>query len=454
MLVRHFNTYIEGGAATAARRLHAGLIKQGVDSRFHYKANTTGNGATPVPPDVSYVPTEWHGSRRQRGFLGSLAATRFRKRFRRGVRGRPSHHEIFTSPVTKTPTVISQLTCPSQGRVSQKQSPTTLHLHWVAQLIDVRSFFASVPAGQPVVWTLHDMNPFTGGCHFSSGCVGHTTGCMNCPQLPAHSSSSLAVEIARMKADAFADVNLHVAAPSRWLINQAKSSRAFQSARSFQHIPYGIDTDVFRPSDRSEARRELGLPHDKYLVCFGAASIENRRKGGQELVDALRKLRNQTSVELMVFGDGALADAAGLPPTTKLGMIRGDRMKRLVYNAADVFALPSLDDNLPLTGMESMACGTPVVGFRAGGIPDYVRPGESGLIADLGDAGSLANCLLQLVNMSVSRAAELRDSTRRMMTREYREDIEANAYRQLYAEINQDSVDDDNDCRARNRQAA
>ncbi|WP_413432515.1 glycosyltransferase [Crateriforma spongiae] len=431
MLVSHLNTYLDGGAATAARRLHTALLKQGVSSRFRYSDNLNVEAANLVSGDASYAALQWTGTRAQRGMIGRLRASRFRKRFRRAIRNRPDGFEIFTSPVTKTPTVLESALRPSQA----DGLPSVIHLHWVSRWIDYESFFATLPADQPVVWTLHDMNAFTGGCHFSNGCAGHVTGCSSCPQLPPQASSSLATEVVQRKVAALSGVNLHVAAPSRWLIDQAKSSLVFQSARSFHHIPYGIDVSAYYPVEQETARRELGVPENAFLICFGAQSTENRRKGGQELVAALRKLHQQVEVQVMVFGDGSLMDAEGLPPAIKLGTIQGDEKKRLVYSAADVFALPSLDDNLPLTGMESMACGTPVVGFNAGGIPDYVRPGQSGLIAETGDANSLADCLLQLVR-TPRLATSLRTTTRLMMQREYRDDVEANAYQNLYTKIN------------------
>jgi glycosyltransferase involved in cell wall biosynthesis len=315
-----------------------------------------------------------------------------------------------------------------------------IHLHWIAKFLDQPSFFGSLSPDQPVVWTLHDMHAMTGGCHFSDGCDRFTQGCGSCPQLPTvrkptDQANDLSRQYFLAKQAAFSKVNLHIVAPSRWLLACAKSSPLLASARSFHHVPYGISLDEYYPMDRREARARLGIDPNATLVCFGAMDVSARRKGGRHLVQALSHLADLPGVEGLVFGSGELPVGEGpMPKLHHVGPVNGLLAQRAVYGAADVFVLPSLEDNLPLTGLEAMACGTAVVGFDAGGIPDYVRPGQTGLLARTGDGDDLGGRLRELV-MDPDRAAEMGRQARKLIEREYAAEREAAAYESLYGDL-------------------
>lgn len=367
------------------------------------------------------------------------------------MRQRPTGHEVFNSPYgaphTPWPTVDHRA-----------DTGDLIHLHWIAKFLDQPSFFGSLSPDQPVVWTLHDMNAMTGGCHFSDGCDRYTRGCGGCPQLPTGpqlptaqlptaqlpgaqlpSASLAADDLSRQyflaKQAALAGVNLHIAAPSRWLLECARSSPLLASAKSFRHVPYGISLGEYYPMDRRDARARLGIDPDTTLVCFGAMDVSARRKGGRHLVQALAHLADLPGVEGLVFGGGELPDSDGpMPRLHHVGPVRGLMMQRVVYSAADVFVLPSLEDNLPLTGLEAMACGTAVVGFDAGGIPDYVRPGKTGLLARTGDGDDLGMRLRELA-ADPDHAAQMGRRARQMIEHEYAAEYEAAAYETLYGEL-------------------
>lgn len=422
MKIQHFNSLLDGGAATAARRLHTELLRRGVDSTFYHSAKQ------PSPEfDPSYRAAKWTGEK-WRSWLKFRLHRRSSKRL---MRQRPTGHEVFNSPFgaphTPWPTTDHRT---SAGDV--------IHLHWIAKFLDQPSFFGSLSSDQPVLWTLHDMNAMTGGCHFSDGCDRYTRGCGGCPQLPATSASAddLSRQYFLTKQRALAEVNLHIAAPSRWLLDCAKSSPLLASAKSFRHVPYGISLGEYYPMDRRDARARLGIDPDTTLVCFGAMDVSARRKGGRHLVQALSHVADLPGVEGLVFGGGELPASDGpMPRLHHVGTVRGLLMQRAVYSAADVFVLPSLEDNLPLTGLEAMACGTAVVGFDAGGIPDYVRPGETGLLARTGDGNDLGMRLRELAS-DPDRSTEMGRRARRMIEREYAAEHEAAAYESVYAELN------------------
>jgi glycosyltransferase involved in cell wall biosynthesis len=342
----------------------------------------------------------------------------------RHLRNRPPGFEIFTPARLAADTHYA----------SEHFQGDVLHLHWVSKLIDVPSFFASVPSDLPIVWTLHDMNPFTGGCHFSSGCEAFRSACGNCAQIACSSGIDLSYRILREKRAAVRDKNLHVVAPSRWLIEAAKKSAVLGEARSYHTIPYGLDIDALSPRDPAAARRQLGLSEHAFVLGFGAASLTNRRKGFQELRAALTQLRGDNIVAL-VFGGGELPpESDSRLKTVSVGYVQGaDRLANL-YSAMSAFALPSLEDNLPQTGLEAMACGTPVVAFHAGGIPDFVIPGQTGLLARTGDAGELARQIQWLIDHR-NQLAPLKAQARQIVVERFNSDVEVQNYIELYQEV-------------------
>ncbi|MGB7327688.1 MAG: glycosyltransferase [Rubripirellula sp.] len=426
MRINHFNSLLDGGAATAARRLHAELLKSGVDSRFHYSPSQLRRPEF----DASFSQTRW---KRQGLAARAISYATFRKRrqaLKRLTRLRPDGEEVFTSPYG----------APHTAWNPTDHEAEILQLHWVAKFLDYPSFFGSLDPGQPVVWTLHDMNAFTGGCHFSDGCDRFKTGCGGCPQLPSQSDSVVTINDAsrhffQVKQASLVGANLHVVAPSRWLCEAAKSSPMFAGAGSISHIPYGVPVDDFYPMDRSEARARLGIDPDVTLFCFGAMDVKSRRKGSLPMLEALSHIADLPNVEGLVFGNGDLPESdLPRPPLHHIGAVHGLLALRTAYSAADVFVLPSLEDNLPLSGLEAMACGTPIVGFDVGGIPDYVRPGQTGLLARAADSEDLGKKLRTMITDPGTTAQQgLR--ARRLIESEFSAPREAAAYRALYTAL-------------------
>ena len=448
MIVDHLGYGLTGGAAVAALRIHDGLRKRGVDSRYWHApgldqplASTQGSGfqgsgfqgsgfqgsgfqsgdRPSDERDESRRPLQWSRPF-NRSSIGQLLLNLLRTASDldvkvRHLRHRPEGFEYFSPGRLRYATPW-----PGQQLVGD-----VLVLHWIGKLVDYPSFFGSLPRDRPVVWVLHDMNPFTGGCHFSAGCDRFTGQCGNCPQIAASGARDITFQTLRMKRQLYESLNLHVVAPSHWLSTEARRSVPFANAASHRVIPYGLETDRFTPVERAEARRALNLSNDKRIVLFGAASSENRRKGFHCLLEAWSEMPREKVLGVM-FG-------AGEPPSLgsaraeirHLGFIDDLQKLRLVYSAADLFVLPSLEDNLPQTGMEAMSCGTAVVAFSAGGIPDYVRPGETGSLAPTGDSKALAREICRLL----AEPDELRRmgvQAREMMTREFSQSIESARY--------------------------
>lgn len=418
---------LEGGAANAAKQLHQGLDQQGVDVRLWYPAKLK----TPSQP-CGFLPARWNLSLAER-ITETVRFRLHRQSFRPKVRHRPAGMEIFTSPrgapLTRWP---PSTTGRSRPDTSDQE---IIHLHWVAKFIDYRSFFGSLSGKQIVIWTLHDMNPFTGGCHFTEGCEQFISGCGNCPQLPNRGPQDISHEFFQIKRDALRDVNLHIVTASRWMRERAERSPIFEHVRSYHRIPYGLPLSRCQPVDRAQARAELGLDPNAFVFAFGAVDIRNRRKGTALLLQALEQVADVPNAIGLVLGGGNLPEVTTpLPPLKSMGFVSEMERRILIYSACDLFVLPSTEDNMPLTGLEALASGTPIVAFDAGGLPDFVRPNVTGLLAPVGDSVELGNQIRYLAEHR-EQAQAMGNRAREIAVAEYSDEREAKDYVQLYAEL-------------------
>ena len=209
----------------------------------------------------------------------------------------------------------------------------------------------------------------------------------------------------------------------------------FQSARSFRRIPYGMPTDQLYPVDTAAARETMGIRPDEFVIAFGAMDVRNRRKGSKELVDALESISCKQNLRCLVFGSGKFDEVSdNLPSITTIGTVDDEQRLREIYSVADAFVLPSLEDNLPLTGLEAMACGTPVIAFDAGGIPDYVIPGITGMVVPTGDSRELSRAIAW-ASSHRSRMRAMGGRARSWVCDRFEAALEARRYRELYQEI-------------------
>jgi len=272
--------------------------------------------------------------------------------------------------------------------------PDVIHAHWIGDgFVPVRSL---AKLGKPIVWTMHDMWPFTGGCHYAWDCERYKQGCGSCPQLGSR-GRDLSSRSAARKARAWNGLHATAVAPSIWLAETARRSTVLRNAR-VEVIPNGLDGSLFKPAIRSEARKKLGLPDGERILLTGAISaITDERKGFSRLVEALRSgwaSGGNEKWRLLVFGadSGPGMETMGIP-VSYCGTIKDEKDLPRVYQAADVFAIPSLQDNLPNTVLEALACGKPVVGFRSSGLGTMIQDGRTGSLAEPFSAQSLAKAI-------------------------------------------------------------
>lgn len=290
---------------------------------------------------------------------------------------------------------------------------------------------------KPAILTLHDMWSLTGHCAYSYGCDRWKIGCGHCPDLdtyPKVNRDSTQLEW-KLKNWVYGQANLTIVAPSRWLAELAKQSMLQQFR--IEHIPYGIDTDVYQPLDPHQCRSLLGVPKEKYVLMFGAQDLTASRKGGDLLLKALSRLPIALKRQLLflTLGDGAelISEAVGIQ-SLNLGYVFSDRLKSIAYSAADLFILPTHADNLPLVLQESMACGTPMVSFKVGGVPDLVRPDITGYLAKPGDMEDLCTGIVQLLEDKALRRC-MGQNCRTVALQEYSLELQAQRYIELYQQV-------------------
>ncbi len=405
-----------GGASLAAHRLHQSLRRLGVDSTMFVSQKLTDD-----PTVTVFRPPRDLFSRLQR----RLRYEQITRSFARYRKSRPAGSEGFSDDRVPGGAHL----------VAQLPVGDVINVHAMYGFVDYQAFFTTVPQHTPVVRTLHDMSFFTSGCHYDMGCGKYTEHCGACPQLGSRWERDLSRHIWQRKSATLNTVKpdrLHLVAPSRWLANEAKRSALLHNF-PITVIPLALDTEVFRPRDRWVAREALGIPSDASVILFIAGLLSQPFKGFALLAEALNGLGDLSNLLLVSVGRGTPTVEIRIPHLP-LGHVATERCLSLIYSAADVFVIPSLHDNLPQTVLEAIACGTPVVGFEVGGIPDMVRPGVTGLVVPARDVSALRAAIRTLLQDPVQRAA-MSANCRRIAMQEYALEVQARRYVGLYEEI-------------------
>lgn len=405
MKVLHLNTWLgKGGAAIAAQRLHYGLEQAGVDSRMAAQFSAQGDETVILP----------RGRLAKAGALGRDVLSGIPRQLYRHAR--PGMWSINWMPHRIE-------------RLIHAEQIDIVHLHWVT------GGFVPVPAlrrmARPLVWTLHDMWPFTGGCHYAGDCCGYLSSCGRCPQLGSESARDLSRFSNWRKRRGYRNLDLVAVAPSRWMAECARSSSLFGEF-DIKVIPNGIDLAVYRPVPQAQARSLLGLPDGPLILFAAAGGLGSPLKGGVSLLQSLRQLHaGGLEFTLVIMGG---TSGIQMPvedfPVCSLGVIRDDLCKALVYAAADVLVHSAEQDNLPNTIVESLACGTPVVAYKVGGVPDMIEHGVNGLLVaseqEHGLSDALADCLV------TRHQGAMRAAARRKAESEYDLVAISRRYRELY----------------------
>ena len=366
-----------GGAAIAANRLLHALNNNGVEARMLVRDRKTSAS------EVISIPQSWKLKAKflwERGVI--WLANGLRK------------EGIFQVDIANAGTDITAM--------DEFKQADVIHLHWVNQgflsLSDLERIIAS---GKPVVLTLHDQWYFTGICHYSGDCGKYKAQCQKCPMLKGP-GFDLARRVYDRKRSMYEGSNITFVGCSRWMADLARQSSLTQG-HLVTNVPNAIDTDVFKPMDKLAARQRHNLPIDKKLLLFGAQRITDKRKGFRYLAEACEHISMHhptlpDNLGVVVLGGDAESVKETLSlPVYAVNYLSNETEIAQLYSAADLFVTPSLQDNLPNTIVEAMACGTPCVGFNVGGIPEMISHKQDGYIADYCDsidfAQGIAWCL-------------------------------------------------------------
>lgn len=421
MKVLHIAAWDHGGAGNAAYRLHESLLEQGVDSEFLCYAKKKNDSKVHV---IMHSTAGNYTQNQESHYSPEFKAHTYRWRDYSKLPGADSSIELFSDTLTQ----VRLLDLPIV------QEADILNFHWMPGVLNLAEL-PELSQRKKIIWTLHDMNAFTGGCHYADSCSKYQSQCSQCPQIGqghVRAEQDLAQNMFDLKSKVFEISPMHVVTPSVWLGDCAKQSK-LMSNKSISVIPYSLDANIFTPIERTQAKHALGLNQDTDYILFTAVSTETKRKGFAELIESL-ELANLSSnkTKLLVMGHFDPNTIQNSPiEVHALGHLSDIQEVANVYNAASVFAIPSLEDNLPNVVLESLACGTPVVGFKIGGVQDMVNHQVNGYLANAIDTQDFANGL----NWALSNTQDLRTACRTKVENNYLPQHQSMAYLKIYQEV-------------------
>lgn len=361
MNVLHITMSTTGGAGISCVRLHQGLLNNKVSSQVMYLQDKANISA--IVPNLFPFKKIFFNS-----LLIKYKFWVYNKCLKKKLKNQNPGFEIFSS--------INSCFDITNHPLYQKAN--IIHLHWVCGFINFSSFFKKI--NKPVVWTLHDMFPFTGGCHHADGCEGFVYNCNNCPQLIGCYNQEFATKQLSRKKIALKDSpSLTIVGPSKWITKLSSKSALFKNYPHYT-ISNGINENLFKIIQRMEARKKMNLPNDKKIILFVAQSVNNPRKGIDLLLSSLHHLKIQ---DVLLVSIGKISESIFSKfPLINMGVINDPAKITLMYQAADVFVLPSIAENQPNTIIESLLCGTPVIAFAVGGISEMIDNGINGFLCE------------------------------------------------------------------------
>lgn len=321
-------------------------------------------------------------------------------------------------------------------RLIHAWKPDVIHFHNIhGYYLDLNIAKAVNQMGFPVVWTLHDAWSISGRCAYFFDCERWKTGCGKCPYPREYpktyfdNSAWMWPKKRKLLGEVWKPV---IVTPSRWLANLVVE--ACDGRCRTEVIPNGIDTTVFHQIDRLEARKELGLPKDRKIVLFAANKPSIRMKGITYFFEALKYVQANSWMALVMGGKVNLAQWVPKDVEVRqLGYVKGAEAMAKVYSASDLYCITSLADNFPTTVLESMACGTPVVGFAVGGIPEQVTE-ECGRLVAPGDAKALGQSITSLFTDDTKRK-KMGELCRKRAEHEYSIRLFIERYLSLYRKL-------------------
>jgi glycosyltransferase involved in cell wall biosynthesis len=406
---------LSGGASIACKRISDSLALSGVDSNLLVQKKSSSDDR--VLSTTNSLLSKLHY------YLRFAFDEGFIRLFTNQKRGR------FTNPFVGLDLSKHQLILKSD----------IIHLHWInGGYLSLNSIEKLKQLNKPIVWTLHDMWAFTGGCHYSLDCRKFTEDCSNCPSLRFSGKKDTSQRIFNNKSF-FSELNLTVVTCSKWLKQEAHKS-ILLCEKKVVNIPNPLDTDLYKPIDSKVARKKLGLNENKIYILFGAMNLIDERKGFKYLLKSLNELASDSPVtrdriEILVFGKANNEMIKSIPYKCHyFGNIKTEEEVIACYNSADIFIAPSLQDNLPNTVVESLSCGTPVVSYNVGGLPDMIDHLENGYLAQARSVEDLVNGINWYLD-NRANVNQLRIKARNKAEKYFSQGAVARQYKELYSSL-------------------
>jgi len=383
LTVVHISSSKKGGAGRAAFRIYEAMLGNPEISSFFISGDDdeipVTSGEIRVGKEIKKERPLFEKFKSKLGLSKSVDQENYHL-----LEGLKGDYEIFSLP--RTDFRVEDLQILMEADI--------IHLHWVANFVNYRRFFDHLKH-KKFVWTFHDMNPFMGGFHYRNDYINNP------------SFHELERRLIRQKASAVHKIkNLSVVTPSRWLLKNAQKSNYFKADTTFTPIPYSLDLEIFKPTDKKEAKQKLHIEPNLPCLLIVAQDLKNNRKGFDLLRNALGAIPNNL-YQLLTVGDNT-ASFKG-ENVIDLGVIDNDRSLALAYSAADLFILPSIEDNLPNVMLEAFACGTPVLSFKVGGMKEWITPGINGFFAESFNSEGLKNSVFEfLCNAAPYNSSQIR----------------------------------------------
>lgn len=381
MKVIHLTYSDMGGAGIAAKQLHLSLLDKGISSKLLTLIKLGEDTKEHYKFEAEQKNIVYKIYNRILEKVGSVFPFLMKNNPAYYLKNKVKGFEFFSFP-------YSNLKIQNNQHVKDAD---IIHLHWVSDgMIDFKKFFANI--NKPVVWTLHDMNPFTGGCHQSDGCEKFKTNCNSCFQLEGTPNNNLSNSILQYKYSALLNLEskqVKIITPSNWLSNLSKSSLCFNKFEHFA-IPNIIKFPISNISKR-EARLFFNIEENERVLLFVSNTANNNRKGIDVLIKALKNIKDKEKTRLLIIGQNSEELNIEIKKT-ELGFVTDKIILKNAYIAADVFLLPSIAENFPNTIVESLLCGTPVIASNVGGITEQINS-KNGILVKVGDVNAWANAI-------------------------------------------------------------
>jgi len=395
----HVTFSTSGGAGIVAKRLQEGQLKAGIESRLLSMTDENIQALLFSDPIlVGKALADFYGVRRTReSHLFSLLRDSSDVSIRR---------EIETSN-------------------------EILHFHWTPGVVSLDDIEMYLKGGRSIVWTLHDMWAFTGGCHHALECNQYETGCLQCPQTRAIFRRKVETS-AELKRTVYNQVNkIHFVSPSHWLAEKAIASGAFSNAK-LHVVPNPINCEVFKPGDKGTARSKYGITENAFVIGCSSMNLSDPMKNMHMLAKGIEEfveLAQGREIVLLAVGGGELAiDGCRICLT---GPISSEAEMSSTYQAMDVFVSLSLAENFPLTVAEAAASGVPVICLERGGMPEIVTDGITGRVIATED--ELPKVLMDFVSDS-QRIREMSIKGREQAVESFSLDSVLQKYDRIYDE--------------------